>query len=175
MQIRKGLNSDLARLEYCDFSFTVSQVARGPFINNDLKIETLPCAYNKTYELDIQTLENHCINPDAIFLIAETEAGQVAGFITASLSWNRFISVDYIAIESSHRRASAANKLMAAAHIWARSMNAAGLKLETQNVNVPACLFYRNYGFTLGGYDRYLYNALAEKDEIALFWYYMLN
>ncbi|MBZ7657768.1 N-acetyltransferase, partial [Klebsiella oxytoca] len=23
MQIRKGLNSDLARLEYCDFSFTV--------------------------------------------------------------------------------------------------------------------------------------------------------
>ena len=54
-------------------------------------------------------------------------------------------------------------------------MNAAGLKLETQNVNVPACLFYRNYGFTLGGYDRYLYNALAEKDEIALFWYYMLT
>ncbi|MFW3298261.1 N-acetyltransferase, partial [Enterobacter quasiroggenkampii] len=27
---------------------------------------------------------------------------------------------------------------------------------------------------TLGGYDRYLYNALPEKDEVALFWYYML-
>ena len=27
MQIRKGLNSDLARLEYCDFSFTVRQIA----------------------------------------------------------------------------------------------------------------------------------------------------
>ena len=68
MQIRKGLNSDLARLEYCDFSFTVSQIATGPFVNNDLKIETLPSTYNKTYELDIQTLENHCVNPDAIFL-----------------------------------------------------------------------------------------------------------
>jgi ribosomal protein S18 acetylase RimI-like enzyme len=90
----------------------------------------------------------------------------VAGFITASLSWNRFISVDYIAIDSSQRRAGAANKLMAAAHIWARGMNAAGLKLETQNVNVPACLFYRNYGFTLGGYDRYLYNALPEKMKL---------
>ena len=78
MQIRKGLNSDLARLEYCDFSFTVSQIATGPFVNNDLKIETLPSTYNKTYELDIQTLENHCVNPDAIFLIAETDAGQVA-------------------------------------------------------------------------------------------------
>lgn len=175
MQIRKGLNSDLARLEYCDFSFTVSQIATGPFVNNDLKIETLPSAYNKTYELDIQTLENHCVNPDAIFLIAETDAGQVAGFITASLLWNKFISVDYIAIERSQRRTGAANKLMAAAHIWARSMSAAGLKLETQNVNVPACLFYRNYGFTLGGYDRYLYSALPEKDEIALFWYYMLT
>ncbi|MDM6942310.1 hypothetical protein QUG90_20745 [Klebsiella michiganensis] len=57
MQIRKGLNSDLTRLEYCDFSFTVSQIATGPFVNNNLKIETLPSAYNKTYELDIQTLE----------------------------------------------------------------------------------------------------------------------
>ena len=145
MQIRKGLNSDLARLEYCDFSFTVSQIATGPFVNNDLKIETLPSTYNKTYELDIQTLENHCVNPDAIFLIAETDAGQVAGFITASLIWNKFISVDYIAIERSQRRTGAANKL------------------------------YRNYGFTLGGYDRYLYSALPEKDEIALFWYYMLT
>jgi hypothetical protein len=27
MQIRKGLNSDLARLEYCDFSFTISHIA----------------------------------------------------------------------------------------------------------------------------------------------------
>lgn len=41
-------------------------------------------------------------------------------------------------------------------------------------MNVSACLLYRHYGFTLGGYDRYLYNALPEKDEVALFWYYML-
>ena len=116
MQIRKGLNSDLARLEYCDFSFTVSQIATGPFVNNDLKIETLPSAYNKTYELDIQTLENHCVNPDAIFLIAETDAGQVAGFITASLIWNKFISVDYIAIERSQRRTARPTSFMAAAH-----------------------------------------------------------
>ncbi|MDX7065732.1 hypothetical protein SJ089_22370, partial [Enterobacter hormaechei] len=65
-------------------------------------------------------------------------------------------------------------KLMSATHVWARSLNAPGLRLETQNVNVSACLFYRHYGFILGGYDRYLYNALPEKDEVALFWYYML-
>lgn len=42
MQIRKGLNSDLIRLEYCDFSFTVSQIATGPFVNNNLKIKNFP-------------------------------------------------------------------------------------------------------------------------------------
>lgn len=96
------------------------------------------------------------------------------GFITASCNWNKFISVDYIAVERSKRRTGAAHKLMSATHVWARSLNAPGLRLETQNVNVSACQFYRHYGFILGGYDRYLYNALPEKDEVALFWYYML-
>jgi GNAT superfamily N-acetyltransferase len=159
MQIRKGLNTDLVRLECCDFSFTISHIAREPFIHCDLHIEAVAEPWTKTYELDIQTLENHCVNPDAIFLIAETDDGEIAGFI---------------AVERTKRRTGAAQKLMAAAHVWARSVNAPGLRLETQNVNVSACLFYRHYGFTLGGYDRFLYNALPEKDEVALFWYYML-
>lgn len=174
MQIRKGLSTDLVRLERCDFSFTVNHIAREPFIHCDLHIESISEPYLKTYELDLQTLENHCLNPDAIFLVAETDDGDIAGFITASSSWNKFITVDYVAVERSKRRTGAAHRLMAAAHVWARSVNAAGLRLETQNVNVPACLFYLNYGFTLGGYDRYLYHALPEKEEIALFWYYML-
>ena len=151
MQIRKGLNTDFARLECCDFSFTISHIAREPFIHCDLHIEAVAEPWIKTYELDIQTLENHCVNPDAIFLVAETDDGEIAGFITASVGWNKFISVDYIAVERSKRRTGAAHKLMAAAHVWARSVNAPGLRLETQNVNVSACLFYRHYGFTLGG------------------------
>ena len=84
------------------------------------------------------------------------------------------ISVDYIAVERSKRRTGAAHKLMSATHVVREALNAPGLRLETQNVNVSACQFYRHYGFILGGYDRYLYNALPEKDEVALFWYYML-
>ena len=75
MQIRKGLNTDLARLECCDFSFTISHIAREPFIHCDLHIEAVAVPWIKTYELDIQTLENHCVNPDAIFLIAEITGG----------------------------------------------------------------------------------------------------
>ena len=100
MQIRKGLNTDLVRLECCDFSFTISHIAREPFIHCDLHIEAVAEPWIKTYELDIQTLENHCVNPDAIFLVAETDDGEIAGFITASVGWNKFISVDYIGVVS---------------------------------------------------------------------------
>ncbi|MEX7695502.1 N-acetyltransferase, partial [Enterobacter hormaechei] len=78
MHIRKGLSTDLARLECCDFSFTVDEIAREPFLNGDLHIEALTDPYHKTYELDLQTLENHCVNPDSIFLIAETDDGEIA-------------------------------------------------------------------------------------------------
>ena len=56
MQIRKGLNTDFARLECCDFSFTISHIAREPFIHCDLHIEAVAEPWIKTYELDIQTL-----------------------------------------------------------------------------------------------------------------------
>lgn len=128
------------------FLFTVDEIAREPFLNGDLHIEALTEPYLKTYELDLQTLENHCVNPDSIFLIAETDDGEIAGFITASCNWNKFISVDYIAVERSKRRTGAAHKLMSATHVWARSLNAPGLRLETQNVNVSACLFIVTMG-----------------------------
>lgn len=108
MQIRKGLNTDLVRLECCDFSFTVNHIAREPFLHCDLHIEAIAEPRIKTYELDIQTLENHCVNPDAIFLVAETDEGEIAGFITASIGWNKFISVDYIAVDRTKRRTGAA-------------------------------------------------------------------
>ena len=48
--------------------------------------------------------------------------------------------------------------------------------LETQNINVAACLFYARCGFVLGGYDRFLYRGLTpETDEIALYWYLIFD
>jgi streptothricin acetyltransferase len=55
---------------------------------------------------------------------------------------------------------------------WAKAQGLAGLTLETQSNNVPACRFYSRYGFTLGGYDRLLYRALdRDTREVALYWY----
>jgi len=43
--------------------------------------------------------------------------------------------------------------------------------LETQSNNVAACKLYERLGFTLGGFDRFLYRGeMPETREIALFW-----
>jgi hypothetical protein len=43
------------------------------------------------------------------------------------------------------------------------------LKVETQNINVPACRFYARQGCVLGVIDRFAYPTLP--DEVQLLWY----
>lgn len=52
---------------------------------------------------------------------------------------------------------------------WARQRNCRLFKVETQNVNVPACLFYAAQGCHLGGFNLHAYPP--EMNEIQLFWY----
>jgi len=52
---------------------------------------------------------------------------------------------------------------------WMRARGMRQLKVETQNVNVPACRFYARMGCTLGGLDRFAYPGLP--DETQLLWY----
>jgi GNAT superfamily N-acetyltransferase len=59
--------------------------------------------------------------------------------------------------------------LFRAAEAWARARGAAWLKVETQNVNVPACRFYARQGCVLGAVHRFAYPTLP--DEVQLLWY----
>ena len=46
------------------------------------------------------------------------------------------------------------------------------VKIETQNVNVPACRFYSKQGCHLGEYNRYAYVGRPEvAREVMLVWY----
>jgi len=55
---------------------------------------------------------------------------------------------------------------------WARQQGCAQLKIETQNVNVPACRFYAGQGCTLGAIHRYGYAACPPvAHEAMLLWY----
>jgi len=59
--------------------------------------------------------------------------------------------------------------LFRAAEAWAAARGCRQLKVETQNVNVPACRFYARQGCVLGAIHRYAYPDLP--DEAQLFWY----
>jgi GNAT superfamily N-acetyltransferase len=63
-------------------------------------------------------------------------------------------------------------RLLHAAAAWAREQGAHQLKMETQNVNVPACHFYAAQGCTLGAIHRYGYAGCPEvAHEAMLLWY----
>jgi GNAT superfamily N-acetyltransferase len=59
--------------------------------------------------------------------------------------------------------------LFRAAGDWAGARGFRRLKIETQNVNVPACRFYQKMGCTLGAIDRFTYPGLPA--EVRLLWW----
>ncbi len=63
--------------------------------------------------------------------------------------------------------------LFQAAEAWAITRGCRQLKVETQNVNVPACQFYARMGCVLDGIHRFAYPELP--DEVQLLWYKALS
>lgn len=72
-----------------------------------------------------------------------------------------------VAPEARGRGVGAALFRAAESHALARGCRQ--LKVETQNINVPACVFYARHGCELGAVNRFAYPELP--DEIQLLWY----
>jgi GNAT superfamily N-acetyltransferase len=71
------------------------------------------------------------------------------------------------------RRSGVGSALFAATEAWGRARGCRQLKIETQNVNVPACKFYASRGCVLASIHRFAYPDLPE--EVQLFWYKELS
>jgi GNAT superfamily N-acetyltransferase len=63
--------------------------------------------------------------------------------------------------------------LFRAVEVWAAARGCSQLKIETQNINVPACRFYARQGCVLGAINRFAYHELP--DEVQLLWYKTLS
>lgn len=63
--------------------------------------------------------------------------------------------------------------LFRAVEDWAVARGCRQLKIETQNINVPACRFYARQGCVLGAINRFAYRDLP--DEVQLLWYKTLS
>jgi GNAT superfamily N-acetyltransferase len=59
--------------------------------------------------------------------------------------------------------------LFRAAEAWARARGCRRMKMETQDINVPACRFYARRGFVLRAADRFAYRGFPA--ETQLLWY----
>jgi GNAT superfamily N-acetyltransferase len=66
------------------------------------------------------------------------------------------------------RRSGVGSRLFRAVEEWARQRGCRTLKVETQNINVPACRFYARMGCRLGSINRFAYPELP--DETQLVW-----
>lgn len=75
--------------------------------------------------------------------------------------WDLRVCPDY-------RRQGTGSELFKAAVSWARWRNCRELRVETQNINVPACRFYQRQGCHLISIDRCAYGVFP--DEIQLIW-----
>jgi len=74
-----------------------------------------------------------------------------------------------IRVAPAYRRQGLGAVLFRAAEAWARERGCRRLKVETQNVNVPACRFYAKQGCVLGAVNRFAYPDFP--DEVQLLWY----
>jgi ribosomal protein S18 acetylase RimI-like enzyme len=133
-------------------------------------------AYQKRYaDNDEDELGDFIDAADKMFLLAYA-GDRLAGHVSVAVHWNRYAFIDHLAVDAQFRRHGVGQALVTKAVAWARERQLPGVMLETQNNNVAACKLYERLGFTLGGFDRFLYRGeMPETREIALFWYLPLE
>jgi GNAT superfamily N-acetyltransferase len=104
--------------------------------------------------------------------------GAVVAFDTAGLDMlegrGRELAVLWdIRVAPEARGRGVGSTLFRAAEAWAGARGCRWLKVETQNVNVPACRFYARQGCELGAVNRFAYPQLPH--EVQLLWYKKLS
>ncbi|MCK4979951.1 MAG: GNAT family N-acetyltransferase [Candidatus Delongbacteria bacterium] len=78
-----------------------------------------------------------------------------------------------IRVSPEHRGKKIGEKLFKEAVKFAEEKNCEFLKIETQNINVNACKFYKKMGCYLGKYSIHEYKNFS--DEIMMLWYYPIK
>jgi GNAT superfamily N-acetyltransferase len=76
-----------------------------------------------------------------------------------------------IRVQPERRRCGIGAALFAEVVRWSRERGCTRLKVETQNVNVPACRFYVRQGCKLAEIGRFHYAEPQVADEVMLIWY----
>jgi len=160
----------------CEGAFTVTQrlvVAMQRDGTLDHAAVQVDPPYGKRYEATAaEDLATYAAGENGKAGFVADADGAIVGRVLLAPLWNRYGRVDDLAVAQAFRRKGVGMALMRRALAWARERGLAGVVLETQDVNVPACRLYERMGFVLGGFDRFLYRGLDPNSrETALYWY----
>jgi ribosomal protein S18 acetylase RimI-like enzyme len=168
--------SNLKNANQCNEPFMVDSRLVLTAVDGVIRHNVVPASrYEKRYPPNEVDYASYINNPDQCVFFAHFK-GELAGEMVLRRWWNNFAYVEDIAVKTMFKRRGVGRELTARAIEWARKRELPGLMLETQSDNVPACLFYEQCGFELGGFDRNLYRALRpESDEVALYWYLLFS
>ena len=106
----------------------------------------------------------------AIYLAFVKE--QLVGQVCVQEDHNNMARVWGLRVEHGPHYHGIATSLMNTVKAWALARGLRWLRAETQDIHVTACMFYRDYGFVIGGFDRlYLQATPGSEDETAIVWY----
>ena len=184
--ITEAPTSALAECARSPIAFDVREILRVSAPEQGLRglsltVETLPVPYRKDYD---GYPESHptrwAENFDTaswIVLLAWQHGIRVGGAVVAwnspgldMLEGRRDLAVLWdLRVAPESRRQGIGEALFRAAEEWAIARGVRRMKVETQNINVPACRFYAAQGCTLGAIHRFAYPTLP--DETQLLWY----
>jgi GNAT superfamily N-acetyltransferase len=74
-----------------------------------------------------------------------------------------------IRVSADARGEKVGSRLFRATEVWAVARGCRWLKVETQNINLPACRFYARQGCVLGAIDRFAYPEFPEETQLLWF------
>ena len=129
-------------------------------------------SYMKIYPDDEYDPNIYIDNPNKAAFIAMLD-GRRIGSLRVGKRWNKNAFVDDLLVEKNYRGCGVGTMLMDAAVAWGMENGLHGISLETQDNNLLACRFYLKYGFKLGGIDRNVYDVFPNRNETALYFYYL--
>lgn len=150
-------------------------------------LEESPCPTRiKDYDADSQETQRDWpsrfdIRNWGLWIARDSGTGVAVG--GAAVAWNtagvdmlegaRDLAVLWdLRVRPDARQRGVGRALFSAAAAFARSKGCALLKIETQNVNVPACRFYAAMGCHLGQIHRHAYRTTPKlAPEVMLVWY----
>lgn len=135
----------------------------------DFDVDSVEHPYEKT-----ESQCNDCLylgRDDAAIFLAFAD-NDLVGQVCVQEDRNGMARIWGLRVEHGHRHHGIATALINTARQWAAARDLHWLRAETQDIHVTACMFYRDYGFAVGSFDRFYLQAVpGSEDETAIVWY----